>query len=152
MKRAVLSLMGLFLFALTAAGAAVQAQTPEPRPLAEIKQLRRELLEQRLEFQQWKLKQIERELQTAQTEQQRLEAEGRAIQQELSELSATGEELGELEMLKAGLAGNQTEKLVARRQVINQRISELTQQASEEQTRLRQLTERLKNDSGQKAK
>lgn len=165
MKKAMLSLIGLCLFALMAATGFAQAQTPE-RPggnaelqtalnqqlVAEIKQLRLELLRQSLEFQQWKLKQIERELQTAQAEQQRLEEEERAIQQELAALSTASESQGELELLKAELTGNLAQKQLSRRQPANQRVDELTLQAKQEGIRLRQLTERLKIEAGHAAR
>lgn len=165
MKQAMSSLISLCLAALMAAGGFAQAQTPE-RPkgnaenqtllnrqlMAEIRQLRLELLQQSLELQQWKLKQIERQLQTAQTEQQRLEEEERAVQQELAALSTISEGLGEVELLKAELTGNLAQKRLARRPPVNQRVDELTEQANQEQTRLRQLTERLKSETGQAAR
>ena len=43
---------------------------------------------------------------------------------------------------------NRTEKLKARQQPVNQRVAELTVQLSREETQLRQLTERLKAETG----
>jgi chromosome segregation ATPase len=162
MKRLMISLIGLCLFALVTASGRVQAQTPEPdgenqaalnrQLMAEIKQLRVELLRQSLELQQWKLKQIERELQTAQAEQQGLEKEERAMQQELAVLSTISEGQGELELLKAELNGYLAQKRLARRPPVNQRVDELTEQVNQEQARLRQLTERLKIETGRAAR
>jgi DNA repair ATPase RecN len=160
-----LSLIGLCLFALMAATSFAEAQTPE-RPtgnaedqtalnrqlMAEIKQLRLDLLQQSLEFQQWKLKQIESELQTAQSERQRLEEEERALQHELVELSTASEGQGEFETLKTELTGNRARKRLARHQPVNQLVAELTEQVNQEETRLHQLTERLRIESGKAAR
>ncbi|MEK7831274.1 MAG: hypothetical protein AAB401_09335 [Acidobacteriota bacterium] len=116
--------------------------------IAEIKQLRLELLRQRIEFQQWKLRQVERELQTAQAEQQRLAEEEQATQHALAELGNTSDGSGEIESLKKELTGSRSEKLRARRQGANQRAADLTTQLNQEDEQLRQLTLRLKAEIG----
>lgn len=165
MKQAMFSLIGLCLFAVMTASGFAQTQTPERaggnaehqtvlnrQLMAEIRQLRVELLRQNLEFQQWKLKQIKRELQATLAEQQHLEEEEYAMQQELAALSTASESPGELELLKAELTGNLAQKRLARRQPVNQRVDELTLQVNQEGVRLRQLTERLKIETGQAAR
>lgn len=147
---------GIILFCavwLTFAGAAL-AQTPNNETqsqaaatrqlLVEINALRRELLQQAIEFQQWKLNQINRELQQVQTEQQRLAEEEQWLQQEINELTAASDGKSELETLKNELAGERTQKLRNRQQPLHERATELTGQANKEEQRLRQLTDKLK--------
>lgn len=154
MKRSVIALACAVWLALMLGA---QAQTPVSETqqqaainrqlLAEIKTLRRELLQQAVEFQQWKLDQITRELQQAQTEQQRLIHEGQLLQQEINELAAASDGKNELEALRNELAGEPAQKLRSRQQPLDERVSTLTEQAQKEEKRLRQLADRLKAES-----
>lgn len=154
MKRSFIALLCAVWFAL-ALGA--QAQTPVSEAqqqsalnrqlLSEIKALRRELLQQTIEFQQWKLDQITRELQQAQTEQQRLFHEDQLLQQELNQLGVASDGNNELETLRNELAGERTQKLRRRQQPLDERVSALTELAQKEEKRLRQFTDKLKAES-----
>ncbi|MEP7341689.1 MAG: hypothetical protein ABI977_28410, partial [Acidobacteriota bacterium] len=156
MKRSIIALIAFCFFTLAIASGTASAQTPgsqaDPQAamnrqlLAEIKQLRLDLLRQRLEFQQWKRQQIERELQSARAEQQRLAEEEEAMQQELAELNNTSGGQSELELLKAELTGNR-KRLLAHQQPVHQRVAELTAQLNQEDMQLSQLTQRLKTET-----
>lgn len=112
----------IFAFALGLAltlGAQAQTPTGETQQqaavnrqlLVEIKSLRRELLQQAVEFQQWKLDQINRELQQVQTEQHRLSLEEQLVQQEINELAEASNGQSELETLRNELNGERAQKL-----------------------------------------
>lgn len=145
----------IFAFALWLAltlGAQAQTPTSETQQqaainrqlLTEIKSLRRELLQQAVEFQQWKLDQITRDLQQAQTEQQRLFHEEQLVQQEINELAAASDGQSELETLRSELSGERAQKLRNRQQPLAERVSTLTEQVQKEEKRLRQLADKLK--------
>lgn len=167
MKRSVIAIIAFYL--LTFVAGTAQAQKPDAanpartastsntdaekqaelnrQLISEIKQLRLDLLQQRIEFQQWKLRQIERELQAAQAEQQGLAMEERAMQHVLAELGNASNAPGEIEYLKNEMTGSRTEKLRARQQPVNQCVAELTVQLSREETQLRQLIEQMKAET-----
>ncbi len=129
----------------------VQEQSPTSQQLvAEIRQLRIELLRQKLEFQAWKTQQIERELQQAQAEQQRLDEEEQRIQQELVALSGATEGQAEVETLKAELSDEQLPRLRARQQPVSDRVNELNAKFRQEETRLNQLIGQLQSASAKK--
>ena len=108
---------------------------------------RRELLQQAIEFQQWKLQQISRELQQVQAEQQRLANEEQMMQLETAEISAASDSQSELEMHKGELAGERSQRLRRRQLPVNERLSELMGQSLKEEKRLQQLTEQLKTET-----
>lgn len=153
MKRSIIFLICCCWIAL-AIGA--QAQTPANETqqqaainrqlMAEVKSLRRELLQQAIEFQQWKLQHVTRELQQAQSEQQRLAGEEQLLQIELNELAVSSNGNGELETLKADLVPR-SQRLRGRQQPANDRVSELSEQFAKEEKRLRQLTDQLKAET-----
>jgi hypothetical protein len=138
----------LALFLLAAALIPVAAQTPEPQAeltkqlLLEVKKLRIELLQQRVEFQQWKLNLIEREWQLARSEQERLDEEGREIARELAAIPASADEQKEGESLRAE-AGGQLRKLQTLQSPVRERVAELSAQHSREETQMRQLATQL---------
>ncbi len=145
-----------FAFALVAqaqtpAGEAQQQAAINRQLLSEIKTLRRELLQQAVEFQQWKLDQITRDLQQAQTEQQRLFHEEQLVQQEINELAAASDGQSELETLRSELSGERTQKLRNRQQPLAERVSTLSEQVQKEEKRLRQLADKLKAESSRPA-
>ena len=154
MKRSIIALCCALWLALalnaeaqTPVGEAQQQATLNRQLLVEIKTLRRELLQQAVEFQQWKLDQINRELQQVQTEQQRLFQEGQLLQQEINELAAASNGQNEIEALRSELSGERTQKLQRRQQPLDERVSVLAEQARKEEKRLRQLTDKLKAES-----
>ena len=129
-----------------------QAQTPVQEPLpnpqqlvAEIRQLRLELLRQKLEFQAWKTREIERELQQAQAEQQQLEEEERRLQEEWAALSLATEGQAEVETLKTEISGERLQRLRARQQPVSDRVAELNAKFQQEETRLKQFMRQLKS-------
>jgi len=160
----------MILFCLLALGAF--AQTPHAQTVAnesenvtalrrqfesELRKLRLELLQQGLEFQQWKIKQLERDAQQAALEQQRLLHEENSLQQELAELSrqlddspnAGSAQTSELEAMKTELNDQELPRLRARRPAIDQRVSELNDELRREEIRLRDLQKqanRLKSE------
>lgn len=146
-------LCALWLALASAAAAQTQvSETPQQAAvnrqlLTEIKTLRRELLQQSIEFQQWKLEQINRALQQAQTEQQRIFHEGQWLQQEINELSAASDGKNEVEAIRNELTGERMQKQRARQQTLDERVTMLTEQAQQEEKRLRQLTDKLKAES-----
>lgn len=136
------------IFCLLAAVSAV-AQTAPPDQLTalqtEVRQLRRELIQQRLEFQQWKIEQLEAALKEAQEEREKLEAEERAVHQALTEGSGTDGD--ETASFRAELIATTLKKLQARQVSGQQRESELQQKLAREQTVWRELTKRAKQMS-----
>ncbi len=135
-----------FLLFLFCAGAAISAaaQTTNPDPLtalqSEVRQLRRELVQQRIEFQQWKIEQLETALKTAKEEREKLEAEERAVQQALTEASATDGD--EVASFRTELIETTLKKLRTQQASEQQRESELQQKLAREQTVLQDFTKR----------
>jgi hypothetical protein len=124
---------------------------------SELRKLRLELLQQSLEFQQWKIKQLERDAQQAALEQQRLLHEENSLQQALAELlqqlsnlpTAGSGQTGELEAMKVELNDRELPRLRAMRPAIDQRVSELTDALRREEIRQRDLQKqanRLKSE------
>jgi len=154
MKRSIIALLCVLWLALALSA---QAQTPVSESqqqaalnrqlLAEIKFLRRELLEQAIEFQRWKLEQINRELEKAQTEQAQLLHQEQLLQQELNELAVVSDNNNELEALRTELAGEQSQKLRRLQQPVGERVNTLTVQAQKEEKRLVQLTDKMKAEA-----
>jgi len=145
------TVMGLFCLALLwvipgQAQTPVQEPLPNPQKLvAEIRQLRLELLRQKLEFQAWKTREIERELQQAQAEQQQLEEEERRLQEEWAALSLATEGQAEVETLKTEISGERLQRLRARQQPVSDRVAELNAKFQQEETRLKQFMRQLKS-------
>jgi chromosome segregation ATPase len=156
MKRTILLLACLCAFAISAIAQSPGGETQPPNELTrqlllEVKNLRLELLQQRVEFQQWKLNQIERELQLARAEQERLDEEGREIARELAAIPGSADEQKEGESLRAE-AGGQLRKLQSRQAPIRERVAELSAQHNREETRMRQLAAQLKAETPAAAK
>ncbi len=122
------------------------AQTPEADKLAalqtEVRQLRLELIQQRIEFQQWKIDQIETALKEVKDERAKLETEERAVQQALTETSAN--EGDETATFRAELTETTLKKLQAQQTSGQQRESELQQQLTREQSVWQALMKRAK--------
>jgi len=160
----------MILFCLLALGAFeqtlhAQAVAKEPENItalrrqfeSELRKLRLELLQQSLEFQEWKIRRLEGEAQQAALEQQRLMREENSLQQALSELtqqmntlppSASGQ-TSELEAMKTELNDQELPRLRAKRPAIDQRVSELTDALRREEIRQRDLQKqanRLKSE------
>lgn len=144
----VMGLFGLALLWVIPGQAQTPVQEPLPNPqklVAEIRQLRLELLRQKLEFQAWKTREIERELQQAQAEQQQLEEEERRLQEEWAALSLATEGQAEVETLKTEISGERLQRLRARQQPVSDRVAELNAKFQQEETRLKQFMRQLKS-------
>lgn len=144
MKKWMLVILAVCLFAIPVAA---QDRAGEPQKqldataqlLAEVKKLRMELLQQSIEFQQWKLRQIERELQQAQSENDRLANQVGGVEQEVAALAA--EPGKESESFREENL-RQLQQLQSHQQPVRERIAALTAERNREETRLRQLSAR----------
>jgi peptidoglycan hydrolase CwlO-like protein len=153
----------LSLLTLAAFARAAQAQTITPASetesvselrrqfTSELRKLRLDLVQQGLEFQQWKIKQLERDLQQASAEQQRLLQEENSLQQEFTELTkqlnnsnSEPAQTGETEAMKTDLNERELARLRALRPSVEQRAFELTEQLRREETRQRDLQQQAK--------
>lgn len=120
--------------------------------MAELKRLRLEVLQQGIEFQQWKIKQIESELQPMQREQDHLTQQETAIRQQIAEIdqhaassTPTGTAPGsEIETIKTELAEKGLPAIHSKREPITERVSELTRQLNQEEARLYDLLNKAK--------
>jgi hypothetical protein len=134
------------LFFCIVATVSAVAQTTNPDKLValqtEVRQLRLELIQQRIEFQQWKIEQIEAALKEAKDERAKLEIEERAVQQALSETSAN--EGDETASFRAELTENTLKKLQSQQASGQQRESELQQKLAQEQGVWQALVKRAK--------
>lgn len=135
--------------------AASASQVPAPLPeqlFLELKTLKLELLQQKVEFQQWKIQQLEREFRQAQLEQDRLIEHENLIRQQLAELrpeptvsSGTLESgAGSVDALRTQLSNETLPELQSRREPITERISQLTRQLNQEEAQLHSLLDQIK--------
>jgi len=150
MKRLMLTALACYLCALTTL--AQEPVAPDLRQLtAEVHKLRAELLQQQLEFQEWKLNQLARELQQLRAEQQRWADEERSLEQELAALDGAAaptapDAVSEAQAQRTA-TGARTQRPRARQGPLQERLAELTAQWQQEETRRQQLAqqaERLK--------
>jgi predicted nucleic acid-binding Zn-ribbon protein len=118
---------------------------------AEVKKCRLEVVEQGIEFQQWKIKQLEREFQRVQSERQRLGEQEQSINQRIAELdsyaaSAGPGQEGEVEESKAIKAtiSKGLKKLQTQQQPISEREAELAELLGQEQQRLEELLKKAR--------
>jgi len=135
-----------------------QAQTPNPsaenqaallkKISAELQQLRLEVFQQAIEFQNWKIKRLEREIPSIQRERQRLVAQEEAISQLIAELEKNSGiekalqegKITDLEAFKASIPEDELKELSGRRHLIAQREIELTDRLEQERKLLQELT------------
>jgi chromosome segregation ATPase len=138
------------------AGAELGAQSADQPALreviSELRKLRLELLEQRVESQEANILQLERELQQVRADQQRLEQQEREqadalaqLEQRLSETSLTAEDRHELEANRAGVisrgdGGAAKSSLDQRRAHVEQRLEQARQQLQKLLEKARQLS------------
>jgi hypothetical protein len=113
---------------------------------AELRRLRLEVIEQAIEFQNWKIMRLERELQPIQDELRRLSEREQAITQLVADLnnhrtntSPAQEALEEIEAAKAAFTEKGLKKLSIKRQLAAQRETELTEQLEQERRRLQEF-------------
>jgi len=118
---------------------------------AELRRLRLEVIEQAIEFQNWKIMRLERELQPIQDELRRLSEREQAIAQLVADLnnhrtntSPAQEALEEIEAAKAAYTEKGLKKLSIKRQLAAQRETELTEQLEQERRRLQEFIEKAR--------
>lgn len=143
MRRSYLLLM---IFCVVAA-ISVAAQTASPDKLAalqtEVRTLRSELIQQRIEFQQWKIEQIEAALKDVKGEREKLEVEERAVHQALTDGSAS--EGDETATFRTELTETTLKKLQSLQAAGQQREGELLQKLSRELALLQALEKQAKH-------
>lgn len=134
----------LVFFCIVAVTAAV-AQPTKPDPLAtlqtEVRQLRLELIQQRIEFQQWKIEQLEAILRAIKDERVKLESEERAVHQALTEPGAA--EGDETTNYRTELSETALRKVQTRLTTEQQRETEWQEKLTREQSTLQTLMKRL---------
>ena len=138
----------LFCLLVTFSPAAAQTMNPDNFVAlqSEVRQLRLELIQQRIEFQQWKIAQLESAIKEVKDEREKLEAEDRAVHQALTEVSAN--EGDETAAYRAELTETTLKKLQSQQVSGQQRESELQQKLAREQTILQALEKRAKQLAG----
>jgi len=121
------------------------------RLTVEVRKLRSELLEQRLEAQELKLTLLKRELEQARAKQQQLEEEEQALSQEVAELdkqlsqsTLTTEDREQLETAKTELDGGRLERLRAERQKVTEQKAQLLELLVRAEQRWQELSERTR--------
>ncbi len=157
MKRIIIIAITAGLFGIGMMASQAQAQTPNPgaenqaallnKISAELRQLRLEVIQQAIEFQNWKISRLERELPSIQSERQRLVAQEEELSQLAAELEKNaGIEQGlqegkitDLKALKASVPEEEQKELSTRRRLITQREIELTDRLEQERKRLQEL-------------
>lgn len=132
------------LFFCVVAMVSAKAQTTEADKLTalqtEVRRLQLELIQQRIEFQQWKIEQLETALKDAKEVRETLEAEERAAHQALNDASATDGD--ETASYRTELSEITLKKLRVQQTSAQQRESDLQQKLLQEQTSLQELTKR----------
>ncbi|MBS1808753.1 MAG: hypothetical protein JST84_11220 [Acidobacteria bacterium] len=119
---------------------------------SELKKLRFEMLQQRIEFQEWKIKQLDRDLQRVLNEQQQLQDQAQAISRQIAELDAQAPEpiapqpnaIEERQAMKSALQDEELKRIQVKLQPLNERASELNSQINQEQTVLQELHTKTK--------
>ena len=161
MKKSILTAMTVGLLAFITMAGRAHAQDPNQgaenqaallqQTSAELRRLRLEVIEQAIEFQNWKIMRLERELQPIQDELRRLSEREQAITQLVADLnnhrtntSPAQEELEEIEAAKAAYTEKGLKKLSIKRQLAAQRETELTEQLEHERRRLQEFIEKAR--------
>jgi chromosome segregation ATPase len=145
MKRLFLAALACCLCAPTAM--AQEQAAPDLRQLtAEVHKLRAELLQVRLEFQEWKLSRLDREMRQLSAELQRLADEESLLNQELAlieqqtggAVGAAQDSVSEAQVLRTS-SDARLQRLRARQEPLHQRLTELTSQWQQEESRRQHL-------------
>jgi chromosome segregation ATPase len=112
----------------------------------ELKSLRTELLQQSIEFQEYKIKQLERELQRLKTERDQLDETEMKIRRQLTQVeqSIAAGSSDEQEGMKAELNGPLLESVRRKTQPLGEQETELLKQLAHEQNQLQSLQTKLK--------
>jgi hypothetical protein len=138
------------VIALLCGAATAAAQTPETDKIialqTEVRKLRLELVQQRIEFQQWKIAQLESDLKRVREEREKAEAEERAVQQAIAE--ARTDEQEEIVSPKTELIETSLKQAQARQAAGQHRETELQEKLAREQSVLQQLAARAKQMQG----
>ena len=161
MKQSIRTMMALGLLVLLLASNTKAARTSPTSEVgdqsslcnqmaAEIKRLHLEIIEQAIEFQNWKLKQLERELLSTQSKLQHLREMESSVQQQIAglepqathDLSSDAESIGELEIVKAAHTEDSLKPIQLKQQPLAEREAEISEEISREKTRLQELRQR----------
>lgn len=127
-------------------------ENPVAEVQAELKALRLELLQQRIEFQEWKIKQLDGDLQCILKEQQQFQEHAQAISRQIAELDAQAAEplvsqrdtIDERQAMKTALRDEEMRHIQAQLQPLSERAAELHRQLNQEQLVLQELLEKAK--------
>lgn len=128
----------------------ISSAQSEPTEFAALKQqlanLRVDLLQQGIEFQEYKIKQLSRELQQLKVERGRLDESEQTLRRRLAEVeqSLTSDPSGEQEGMKAELNGSHLQGIRSKNQPLIEQESELLRQLAQEQEQLQVLQTKLK--------
>jgi hypothetical protein len=155
MKHSIRAILAFCLLAPGAAGARPGAPADDQAVLRkqmteEIKRLRLEIIEQAIEFQNWKLKRLEGELVATQREQQRLRELESGIQLQLAGLaphashepSSGAEQVGEMEIVKAAHTEDGLKPIQLKQQSLAELEAELKEDIGREKARLQELQQK----------
>jgi hypothetical protein len=162
MKRWITTAIIVGIFGFSTLAFPAQAQTPHQSAdgqaallkqlTAELQQLRMEVIQQAIEFQNWKIKQLERELLPIRNERQRLGEQEQAIRQLTAEIDAQAGGassvpeggISEQQTIKAVYPEKELKDLSTKQQLITEREAELTQQLEQEQNRLQEFIKKTR--------
>jgi hypothetical protein len=137
------------VLAATAAGAEAETLAEIARLKEDVRKLRLEMLQQRAEFQTWKVQNLTVWLEQTKSERLRAASQTQAGRDELAQLESNGSATAEgqspeLEALKSTLAQHRIPMLERWVQSLLQRESELASTLFTEQTRLAQTQDEIK--------
>lgn len=113
---------------------------------AEIKNLRVEVLQQGIAFQEWKINQLEREFQRIKSERERWEESEQTIRRQIAEVeqSIAAGGGGEQEGMKTKLTGTRLRDVQTKNQPLLEQETELQKQLAQERQQLQLLQNKLK--------
>ncbi len=128
----------------------ISSAQSEPTEFAALKQqltsLRTDLLQQGIDFQEYKIKQLSRELQQLKVERGRLDESEQTLRRRLAEVeqSLASNPSGEQEGMKAELNGSHLQGIRSKAQPLIEQESELLRQLAQEQEQLQSLQTKLR--------
>lgn len=136
----------LALITLVKISSAQSAPTDVTALTQQLTSLRAELLQQGIDFQEYKIKQLGRELQRLKIERELLEASEQNVRRQLAavEQSLASEASSEQEGMKAELNGTHLQGVRNKTQPLMEQETELLRQLAQEQEQLQVLQTKLK--------
>lgn len=150
---AICSLLGLITFVRMSSA---QSESPDVASVkqqftAEIRSLRTEILQQGIEFQEWKVKQLTRDLQRIKSEREQLDEAAQNIRRQIANIdqSIAAGASSEQEGMKAKLNGTQLQGVQNKSLPLVEQESEVYRQLEEERQHLQALQAKLKSLKGE---